>query len=361
MLLQKNVWIPILILLLVVMGIGLFYRQKVATQAPVTIIKPVEIEKPKKEVPIGDTSQGGHWHGDEWHADPHTPPPAQRAETAPPKNEDLTPIPWQEAKQRLLKRKAAAANKPQVPRAATWEGRRQQVAADPDLIWQLNFVVPASPPEDYYPLGNLYDYDLTYGVDIPKYSESQRARFKPLQSDRRNNDDPEEDKRLLREIVAIKVEGLDTLTAAKYIKSALSKKDEIAVEYAERAVRENPTAETYHVLGWVHWGLDDEASESALRRSLSIDRNYLPALRDLAGLIWEKHPAEAIGYLQRAADLDTRIPKNNYLIGQCYERLGRYEKALEVYQASPFLHQFYRINVTGIQAGVPEVLPLGAE
>lgn len=30
-------------------------------------------EKPEtpQKVPSGDTSQGGHWHGDEWHADPH--------------------------------------------------------------------------------------------------------------------------------------------------------------------------------------------------------------------------------------------------------------------------------------------------
>ena len=40
---------------------------------------PKTSEPPAQPKPaVGDTSQGGHWHGDEWHADPHdTPAPAQ--------------------------------------------------------------------------------------------------------------------------------------------------------------------------------------------------------------------------------------------------------------------------------------------
>lgn len=30
-------------------------------------------QKQTEKVPEGDTSQGGHWHGDEWHAKPHAP------------------------------------------------------------------------------------------------------------------------------------------------------------------------------------------------------------------------------------------------------------------------------------------------
>ena len=346
MLLQKNVWIPILILLLVVMGVGLFYRQKTATQEPVKIYKPVEIEKPKKEVPIGDTSQGGHWKpGDEWHADPHTPPPVQRAETAVVKNEDLTPIPWQEAKQRLLARRAAVANKPPVTPAATWEGRKQQVAADPDLIWQFRFIVPDG-GELKSPI--LYDYHLTYGVDIPKNTESQRLRLEPLQSDWRNNDDPEEDKRLRREIVAIEVEGLDTLTAAKYIKSALHE-DEIAVEYAERAVRENPTAEAHHVLAWIQYELGaDEAAEASLRRALSINPKYLPALESL---IVFAEPAEAIGIYRKMCQLDPRFPKHTGGIAFRYAQLGHFEKALQIYQSLPKLNMMTeRVYIESLQA-----------
>ena len=31
------------------------------------------VERETEQVPVGDTSQGGHWHGDEWHAEPHAP------------------------------------------------------------------------------------------------------------------------------------------------------------------------------------------------------------------------------------------------------------------------------------------------
>ena len=71
--LKKNVWIPILMLVLVVIGFGLFYRQKVAKQTPVNIYKPVDVSKPAtpKPPPPGETAESRHWHGDEWHAEPH--------------------------------------------------------------------------------------------------------------------------------------------------------------------------------------------------------------------------------------------------------------------------------------------------
>ena len=31
------------------------------------------VERETEQVPVGDTSQGGPWHGDEWHAEPYAP------------------------------------------------------------------------------------------------------------------------------------------------------------------------------------------------------------------------------------------------------------------------------------------------
>ncbi len=84
MLFQKNVWIPILIVLLAGVGYGLFHRQKTADQEPITIIKPVEIErptaKPRSPKPTEpDTSvlqrpTSGHFHEDgTFHAESHEP------------------------------------------------------------------------------------------------------------------------------------------------------------------------------------------------------------------------------------------------------------------------------------------------
>ena len=72
----KSVWIPILIVLLAVIGCGLFYSQKTTKQEPITIIKPVGVERPpaEKPPPPGDPAESGRWHGDVWHAEPHEAP-----------------------------------------------------------------------------------------------------------------------------------------------------------------------------------------------------------------------------------------------------------------------------------------------
>ena len=70
---RKRVWIPIVILLLAVVGCGLFYGRQVSKQEPAKVYKTVEVEKPTtpKPPPPGETAESGHWHGDEWHSEPH--------------------------------------------------------------------------------------------------------------------------------------------------------------------------------------------------------------------------------------------------------------------------------------------------
>ena len=81
--LKKNIWIPLLSVLVIAMGCGLFYGQKVANQEPVKVYKPVDVSKPAtpKPPPPGETAESGHWHGEEWHAEPHdTHAPAEVSE-----------------------------------------------------------------------------------------------------------------------------------------------------------------------------------------------------------------------------------------------------------------------------------------
>ena len=70
---KKSLWIPILTLVLVVIGLGLFYERKVSKQEPVPVYKPVEVEREatSKPPPPGETAESGHWHRDEWHSEPH--------------------------------------------------------------------------------------------------------------------------------------------------------------------------------------------------------------------------------------------------------------------------------------------------
>ena len=47
------------------------------------IYKPVEpVAKSEVKAPVGDTSQGGHYHGDEWHTDPHAAVEVSEAEVS---------------------------------------------------------------------------------------------------------------------------------------------------------------------------------------------------------------------------------------------------------------------------------------
>ncbi|RKU10369.1 hypothetical protein C6503_19860 [Candidatus Poribacteria bacterium] len=75
MLIRKH-WFAITVLLIAIVGVGLYL---LATQPPpetVKIYKVVEPEKPteqpKAQAPVDDTLQGGHVHDDgTWHAEPH--------------------------------------------------------------------------------------------------------------------------------------------------------------------------------------------------------------------------------------------------------------------------------------------------
>ena len=84
--LKKRVWIPILSVLLVVIGCGLFYSSRVGKQAPAKVYKPVEVQQSTtpKPPPPGETAESGHWHGDEWHAEPHSETPEVSAGEAEP-------------------------------------------------------------------------------------------------------------------------------------------------------------------------------------------------------------------------------------------------------------------------------------
>ena len=65
---RPRIWIPILVLLVIAMGCGLFYGRKVANQEPIKIYKTTEVETKPKPPPPGETYETGHWHGDVWHS-----------------------------------------------------------------------------------------------------------------------------------------------------------------------------------------------------------------------------------------------------------------------------------------------------
>ncbi|MDE0012251.1 MAG: hypothetical protein OXU36_13965 [Candidatus Poribacteria bacterium] len=74
--LQKKIWIPICIVLIAVMSFGIYYGQMTANQQPVKVYKttqsslqPASETTQVKAASTLQTSESGHWHGDEWHTD----------------------------------------------------------------------------------------------------------------------------------------------------------------------------------------------------------------------------------------------------------------------------------------------------
>lgn len=79
----------------------LFYQSQQSIDLNIRGTKVKTPETPTEKAPVGDTSQGGHWHGDEWHAEPH-PEPVQKTSSETPTvdaiagkiNETTSPAPW---------------------------------------------------------------------------------------------------------------------------------------------------------------------------------------------------------------------------------------------------------------------------
>ena len=246
---------------------------------------------------------------------------------------------------------------------AAWTERKKLVIANPELLWTPGFTLPpyVLHPNDApgYPVGKLYDYRVEYGVDFI-VTEEQLERIYAIRDQIRVGILTEEEEwQLRRERAMIRVENADLLTAAKYFlsKSSVGAVElELGREYAERAFSENPdSVEALHVWVICH---PFEEQEAGYLRMLDEFPNSAIAHRDYAGLLCLKlsRPEEGLLHIQKAIQLDSRIPPYNYLLAECYGRTGEYEKALAVYQGIPIIESFiihdylveYRAKVYGL-------------
>ena len=60
----RKYWIPLSVFIVAVVGVGLYFLQTRPPKDPILIVKPVEFEKQRAKVPVGDTSQGERFHAD---------------------------------------------------------------------------------------------------------------------------------------------------------------------------------------------------------------------------------------------------------------------------------------------------------
>ena len=289
------------------------------------------------------------------------PAPPQASHSPPvqvPPRPTLTPIP--------AARLDELFRNPEIRPAATWEDRKRQVAENPEVVWQPGFIVPPGADHHHPPsLGELWDY--TTVADAVTFTESQNKRMDAiaLKMGRKRlagTLSEAEYKRLDRKRDEISVEGLDSLTAAKYLlRHQPFNQMEITLAYAEKAVRKHrKSPEARHVLSLVYERLGrKEEAIAALRQMLALAPTSSIALRELAWHLRQTRPQEALGYIQKAIQLDARIPKYNVLLAECHAYLGQYDKALEVYQNMTSVDVWTEMHITAIQEGTPMIHPVG--
>ncbi len=230
-------------------------------------------------------------------------------------------------------------------RQTAWEQRKRLAVAKPELLWTPGFVLP--PALDVMELRDisLYNYDTKAGDDFTITSE-QRQRMSNLRSQAQRGEISDEE--YSREAGKIAVENLDPLTAAKHFLTHAgvgSIDAELGIEYAERAINENPDSfEAHHVWTFCnrmfYLGTDNEKVIAGYRNLVDRFPNSSIALQDLSWALYHlysgpdlyAYPEEALDAVQRAIQLDDRIERNNQLLARSYHKLGEYEKALAVYQ-----------------------------
>lgn len=83
MIFLKQHW-QLTVFVIAVLGISgyLFYQSQQESDLNITGVDVKTSDPTTEKVPVGDTSQGGHWHGDEWHAEPHDTPAQPVAKTS---------------------------------------------------------------------------------------------------------------------------------------------------------------------------------------------------------------------------------------------------------------------------------------
>ena len=231
--------------------------------------------------------------------------------------------------------------------AAAWTERKKLVIANPELLWTPGFtlppyVLPDPPPwKRGYQVGTLYDYEFRYGVNFTNTEEQLQRIYALRDQSQKGEISIAEYRRKSNEIT---VEGLDLLTAAKYFLNnggAGTVELELGREYAERAFSENPNSvEALHI--WVLCHDTQEERETGFRRMLDEFPNSAIAHSSLAGVLCKRlsRPEEGLVHIQKAIQLDSRIPPYNYILAHCYKEAGEYEKALAVYQGMSIIDSF---------------------
>lgn len=235
---------------------------------------------------------------------------------------------------------------------ATWRERKRKVIANPDLLWTPGFVLPPylDMQDDRHKIF-LFDYEVKH--EYFKKNRSQQKRFEAVRAQAQRGEITDEE--YSRKRIEIMAEGKDPLTVAKYLFTHRGP-GKLGVAYAERALQKDPDSfEALHL--WALCHAKREQREAGFRKLVEKFPNSGLARWELAiELIFPTplKPTEALEHMQKAIQLDKRIPKNNAMLALCYKALGEYEKALAVYQGMRATHRAIIGKLYGVQTPIYE-------
>ena len=141
-------------------------------------------------------------------------------------------------------------------------------------------------------------------------------------------------------VIEVLTEGMDALSAAKYLKTLDGFHGDFrgdAYKYADRALAED--SDSFDALFLkLQLSSDYAEREAGFLRLYEMDPHSFDVVHRLGAVIMRRNPEESLEYLQQAVELRPRESGAHVTLAMCYHKLGRLEEALATYEKA---HQLY--------------------
>ena len=140
--------------------------------------------------------------------------------------------------------------------------------------------------------------------------------------------------------IEVLTEGMDALSAAKYLKTLDGFHGDLrgdAYEYADRALAED--SDSFDALFLkTELSLEHAEKVAGFRQLYEMNPHSFDVVHNLGAMLAIRNPEESVQYLQQAVAMRPKEPGPYIDLGRSYHKLGRLEEALATYEKA---HQLY--------------------
>ena len=140
--------------------------------------------------------------------------------------------------------------------------------------------------------------------------------------------------------IEVLTEGMDALSAAKYLKTLDGFHGDFrgdAYKYADRALAED--SDSFDALFLkTELSLEHAEKVAGFRQLYEMNPHSFDVVHSLGAMLAIRNPEEAVEYLQQAVAMRPKEPGPYIDLGRSYHKLGRLEEALATYQKAHQLH-----------------------